>query len=488
MKTLNNTVVGKREERPIKVVQFGGGNFLRAFVDWMLQELNNAGLYHGDVAVIQLRPSGSIKKLAEQDGLYTLVQEGVKNGEWMTTTMVIDILREFVDPYEDYKAYLALAEVPTLAFVFSNTTEAGIVLDESDCITDTPPQTFPGKLLAFLYHRYQKFDGAIDKGLFIVPCELIDDNGDELHRCVKRLAEIHGLEPGFMKWLEEANTFTNTLVDRIVPGYPAGRLDELTEKLGYLDHNLVMGEVFHLWVIEDRNGIGHILDGKQAGLNIIFTKDIKPYKIQKVRILNGIHTLMVPIAYLKGMDTVGDTMKDAQMLQLIKETVELEIIPATEHYLPKETLKAFASEVYERFSNPQIHHELMAISLNSTAKFKTRLLPAALDYVKIHGVFPTRIAFSLAGLLVFYKGLRDEVKINLQDEPRLLDFYADVWSKYEANVLDVRGMVTAFLGLEAHWEQDLNAIVGLKEQVTNSVKAILADGMEVALTNLLAKS
>jgi len=487
MNVLNNSVIGNHLERPIKIVQFGEGNFLRAFVCWMFQELSYAGVYHGDVAVVQPLAAGRIKELAEQDGLYTLVQEGVKDGEFVATTQVIDILRAFVNPYEDYNAYLKLAEIDTLEFVFSNTTEAGIVLDESDSIENTPPKTFPGKLLAFLCHRYQKFNGAMDKGLFIVPCELIDDNGDELYKCVKRLAEINGLDSEFMKWLDEANTFTNTLVDRIVPGYPADRIKALTEKLGYVDNNIVMGEVFHLWVIEDRNGIGKILDGAKAGLNMVFTKDIKPYKIQKVRILNGLHTLMVPVAYLKGIDTVGDAMRDDMMLKFIKNAADLEIIPATSHYLSKETLTAFANEVYDRFSNPQIHHELMAISLNSTAKFKSRLLPTAFDYAKANGTFPPYMAFSLASMLVFFKGSRNGEKINLQDEPQFLDFYSDVWVKYDANELDARGVVSAFLGLESHWESNLNEIPGLTDQVTDAVCAILADNMEIALTNFLAE-
>ena len=481
MKVLNNSVVSNRQMRPLKIVQFGEGNFLRAFVDWMLQQLNDKGIYHGDVAVVQPQREGRNAELAKQDGLYTVILEGIQNGEFVSTTTTVDCLREFVNPYEDYDAFLLLAEVDTLEFVFSNTTEAGIVLDESDRIENTPPKSFPGKLLAFLHHRYQKFGGALDKGLFIVPCELIDDNGDELYRCVRRLAEINGLSADFIKWLDEANTFTNTLVDRIVPGYPAARMTELTEKLGYIDNNIVMGEVFHLWVIEDRNGISKILDGTKAGLNMVFTDDIKPYKIQKVRILNGLHTLMVPVAYLKGIDTVGDVMKDELMLKFIKNATNFSIIPATEHYLAKETLTTFANEIYDRFSNPQVHHELMSISLNSTAKFKSRLLPTALDFVKTSGKFPPCMAFSLASLLVFFKGSRNKEAIKLQDEQQFLDFYTDVWAKYEANQLDVHGVVTAFLGLETHWEMNLNDIPGLTQQMTQTVEAILTDGMEVAL-------
>jgi len=486
MQTLNNNVIGTRNERPIKIVQFGEGNFLRAFVDWMLQELKNAGIYEGDVAVVQPLNFGRIKELKEQDGLYTLVQEGVQNGEFIAENKIIDILREFVNPYEDYQAYLKLAELDTLEFVFSNTTESGIVLDVSDSIENTPPTSFPGKLLAFLYHRYQKFNGSMDKGIYIVPCELIDDNGDELYRCVKALAEIHNLDENFMHWLDKANTFTNTLVDRIVPGYPAGRIDELTEKFGYVDNNVVMGEIFHLWVIEDRNGISKILNGAKIGLNMIFTNDIKPYKIQKVRILNGLHTLMVPVAYLNGIDTVGATMKDKLLLKFIKNTTDLEMIPGTEKYLSSHTLTDFASGIYDRFSNPQVHHELMSISLNATAKFKSRLLPTALDYLEKSGEFPKHIAFSLASMLVFFRGIREDGVINIQDEPQFMDFYKDMWSKFDSKELTVRDIVTKFLALE-HWEQDLNEIPGLSDFIVKTVDDILTEGMNITLTNFLSE-
>lgn len=485
MKRLSNELIGNRIERPIKVVQFGDGNFLRGFVDWVLQKLNDAEIYETDVAVVKPRSGEFNEDLLAQDGLYTFIEEGVQDGVFTATTQIIDVLRQFVNPYADYQAYLKLAEVDTLEFVFSNTTESGIVLDVSDRIDNSPPKTFPGKLLAFLYHRYQTFNGASDKGLFIVPCELIDDNGDELYACVKRLAEAHGLEAEFVTWLSEANTFTNTLVDRIVPGYPTEREAELTEGLGYVDKRMVMGEVFHLWVIEDRNGIGKVLDGAKIGLNMIFTEDIKPYKIQKVRILNGLHTLMVPVAYLAGINTVGDAMKDDLILKFIKRATDLEIVPATEGYLSKEALVEFAEGVYDRFSNPQIHHELLSISLNSTAKFKSRLLPTALDYVKARGKFPAHIAFSLASMLVFFKGYRGEEAINLQDEPQFLEFYGSVWSRYHDEKLDIHDVVTEFLGLVTHWEQDLNEIDGLTAQVADAVESILVDGMRAALTKFM---
>ncbi|MTK84818.1 tagaturonate reductase, partial [Turicibacter sanguinis] len=442
MKALNNEILPNRKERPIKIVQFGEGNFLRAFVDWMIQELNDAGVYNGNIAVVQPQPFGRVKELAEQNGLYTVIQEGVQNNEFVSKSQIIDSISEFIDPYMNFEAYLQLAEVETLELMISNTTEAGIVLDESDSIEATPPKTFPGKVLAFLLHRYRHFNGDLTKGLYIVPCELIDNNGDELHRCVKRLAEVHHLEEGFMTWLDEANTFTNTLVDRIVPGYPAKRIEEFTNQFGYLDKNMVLGEVFHLWVIEDRNGISSVLKGAEANLNILFVKDIKPYKIRKVRILNGLHTLMVPVSYLYGIDTVGETINDDLMLTFLNHTVEDEMIPATERYLTADELRQFAKEVYDRFNNPRVRHELMSIALNSTSKFKSRLLPTALDYVERFGKFPTHIEFSLASLLVFFRGKRGTEVIALQDEADFLEFYRNVWNRYEAGTATVRDVVT----------------------------------------------
>ena len=481
MKALNNEILPNRKERPIKIVQFGEGNFLRAFVDWMIQELNDAGVYNGNIAVVQPQPFGRVKELAEQNGLYTVIQEGVQNNEFVSKSQIIDSISEFIDPYMNFEAYLQLAEVETLELMISNTTEAGIVLDESDSIEATPPKTFPGKVLAFLLHRYRHFNGDLTKGLYIVPCELIDNHGDELHRCVKRLAEVHHLEEGFMTWLDEANTFTNTLVDRIVPGYPAKRIEEFTNQFGYLDKNMVLGEVFHLWVIEDRNGISSVLKGAEANLNILFVKDIKPYKIRKVRILNGLHTLMVPVSYLYGIDTVGETMNDDLMLTFLNHTVEDEMIPATERYLTADELRQFAKEVYDRFNNPRVRHELMSIALNSTSKFKSRLLPTALDYVERFGKFPTHIEFSLASLLVFFRGKRGTEVIALQDEADFLEFYRNVWNRYEAGTATVRDVVTEFLGMEDHWEMNLNEIPNLTDELTAIVEDILSDGMETAL-------
>ena len=481
--SLTNQMIN-RQERPIKFLQFGTGNFLKAFVDWMLQEMNDQGVINGNVAVVQPTPRGRTASLQEQDGLFTVILEGLKDGKFQATHQIIDVLQQFNNPFMDFDGYLELAKNSELEFVFSNTTEAGIVLDEADDLNARPAATFPGKVLQFLKHRYDVFGGDMSKGLYFIPCELIDNNGDELYRCVRRLAEINQLGDDFLNWLDHANTFTNTLVDRIVPGYPKNRVDEFTEKFGYVDQNMVLGEVFHLFVIEDRNGISEKLAGHTCGLNMIFTKDIKPYKIQKVRILNGLHTLMVPTAYLKGIDTVRETMNDEAMYKFINDTVEQEMIPATEQYLSPEALKQFAGEVYDRFNNPQVRHELMSIALNATSKFKSRLLPTALDYVKAKGEFPKRTAFSLASNLVFFRGKRGDETIPVQDDQKFLDFYQDVWTKHEAGQMSASDVVSAYLGYVDHWEMNLNEIPNLHETVTKQVEAILNEGMEAALKAL----
>ncbi|MCL1949092.1 MAG: glucuronate isomerase [Turicibacter sp.] len=473
-----------RTSRPIKFLQFGAGNFLRAFVDGMLQEMNGQGIIDGNVAVVQPTPHGRNAEIQKQDGLYTLILEGIQNGEYHASTQVIDVLEQFNNPFTDFEGYLKLAENPDLEFVFSNTTEAGIVLVEDDDITATPAATFPAKVLQFLKHRFDVFGGAMDKGLYFIPCELIDNNGDELHRCVRRLAEINHLGGEFLDWLDTANTFTNTLVDRIVPGYPKEREVGLSQQLGYQDNSMVMGEVFHLWVIEDRNGISEKLPGHKIGLNMVFAKDVKPYKIQKVRILNGLHTLMVPVSYLKGLDTVRESMNDEALFQFINQAVEQELIPATEHYIPKDELKEFAGKVYDRFNNPQVHHELMSIALNATSKFKARLLPTALDYVKAKGEFPKRTSFALASNLVFFRGIREDGEYMLKDEERFLDFYKGLWSRYDKGEATVADIVVAYLGYASHWEQDLNLIPKLKETMTGQVQLILENGMEEALKAL----
>ena len=305
MEQLNKKIHSK-PKRKIKIMQFGEGNFLRAFVEWILQDLNDKGAISADVVVVQPMPLGRVKDIAAQDGLYTLRLEGIDKGERVKKSEIIDVIGDCVNPFTDYEKFLRYGESEDLQIIISNTTEAGIALDTTDTDFTVCPKSFPGKLLALLKRRYEKFGGAADKGLAIVPCELIDNNGDELYRVLTELAKVNNMDEKFIEWMQTANHFTSTLVDRIVPGYPKAEIPAIQEETGYIDNNVVKGEIFHLWVLKKEPFVQKVLPADSTGLNVIFADDIKPYKQRKVKILNGSHTALVPVAYLCGIDTVAN--------------------------------------------------------------------------------------------------------------------------------------------------------------------------------------
>lgn len=479
MKELNRSNY-KTKERPIKILQFGGGNFLRAFVDWILQDLNDREVICSDVAVVQLRPAGKEKELARQDGLYTVCLEGIDQGKTVRSCQIIDVLRDFINPFEEYENYLSYARSESLEIIVSNTTEAGIVLDASDTDFSVCPKSFPGKLLAFLKARYDYFCGDLTKGLAIIPCELIEHNGDELKRILLELAKIHRMDESFIRWLAAANHFTNTLVDRIVPGYPRDTAHKICEETGFLDNNIVKGEIFHLWVLQKEPFIQKKLPANQPGLNVIFTDDITSYKERKVRILNGSHTGMVPVAYLCGIDTVRDSVSDPEIGRFIRELIEQEMKPTIA--LPKEEVDAFASSVIERFQNPFLRHELMSIALNSIAKFKARLMPVYNDYRKKFDRLPEHILFSLASLIVFYRGKRGEEEIALKDDPENIKFFQELWNSSK----DCNEIAKCALSNSDLWGQNLadNDTVNL---VAGYIKSIVENGERAALHKLFVE-
>ena len=376
--------------RPERVIQFGEGGFLRGFVDWMIHKVNAKSDFNGSVVVVQPIEMGMCDMLSAQDCLYTHVIRGVEGVE----KDLIDVISRCVKPYEDFDAYLKLAENPDFRFVVSNTTESGIVFSDEDKITDAPPKTFPAKVTLLMKRRYELGLG----GFIVLPCELIDRNGDNLKACVLKYADLWQLGDGFKKWVEEDNVFTNTLVDRINTGYPKG--EDLG--LGYEDNMVNTSEFFHLWVIETEHDLEKELPFSSADLNVIVTRDkLEMYRTRKVRILNGAHTSLVPYALLEGFDTVKSCIDDEGMREHVRKCVFDEIIPTLD--LPKEELESYAASVIERFSNPYIKHYLSSIALNSVSKFKVRVLPSILEYIKRYGKTPTTLVFSLAKLIEFYK-------------------------------------------------------------------------------------
>lgn len=477
MKDLNRTNYEKKSERPIKIMQFGEGNFLRAFVDWIVQGMNDAGAINSDVVVIQPMPSGRVAELEKQDGLYTVCLEGIDKGEKVQSRDIINVLRDFVDPFKQYDKFLDYAKSEDLEVVVSNTTEAGITLDKNDTDFTKCPTSFPGKLLAFLEARYNHFNGAADKGLAIVPCELIDYNGRELKRILVELANIKGMDAKFIDWMTTACHYTSTLVDRIVPGYPRDNAAEICEAVGFQDNNIVKGEIFHLWVLEKEPFVQEKFPADKAGLNVIYADDITPYKQRKVKILNGTHTAIVPVAYLAGIDTVRESVEDEDVGRFAAELINDEIKPTID--LPKNEMDEFANSVVERFKNPFIRHELMSIALNSTTKFKTRLLPTYNDYRAKFGNSPKHILFSLASLIVFYRGKRGDEEIKLADDAKYLDFWKEVWA-----LSDYTEIAKKVLNFTELWEQSLDVDDNLA-LVAGYVKSIVENGERAALKAFL---
>ncbi|MBR2718137.1 MAG: tagaturonate reductase [Clostridia bacterium] len=471
--------------RPVKVLQFGEGNFLRAFVDYFIDIANEKTDFNGSVVLVKPISMGSLfPAFKEQDYRYTVLLRGLVDGQAVEQSRVITSVSDAVDAYADYDAYAAYARCETLRFIVSNTTEAGIVLDESDSLSLCPPNSYPGKLTKFLYERAEHFNYAGDKGVIILPVELIDDNGIMLKKCVKALCKLWNLGEKFERWLDEACVFTSTLVDRIVTGYPRGEDQTIWQQLGYEDRILVTAEPFGLWVIESEKDISSELPLPQCGLPVIFTDNQKPYKQRKVRILNGAHTSFVPMAFQCGHDYVLDAMNDPLILTFMQKTLYDEVIPTLT--LPKDDLFAFAEAVTGRFMNPYIKHALLSICLNSVSKWRARCMPSLLVYVEKEGQLPEHLTFSLAALMSLYHGgklvegklecLRTGETYTLQDDAAVLEFFA------EKSALPVEELVTAFLGNEAFFGAELIKVPGIVESVAASLKDILDRGMKTVLT------
>lgn len=376
------------------VMQFGEGGFLRGFVDYFFHKLQEKGLYDGKIVVVQPIERGMCQMLADQNCEYNLFLRGIQDGQVVNEHTHVTSISRALNPYTQYEEYIALAENPDLRVIVSNTTEAGIEYLGTENLGDMPPKSYPAKLTQFLYKRFQ----AGLKGFILLPCELIDNNGDNLKECVLKYADLWELGVDFRNWIENENDFCNTLVDRIVTGYPRDEAEELCRQIGYTDNLIDTAEIFHLWVIEGHHE--EELPFNKAGYNIVWTDDAKPYKKRKVRILNGGHTSMVLGAYLYGLETVGECLNDDKVSAFLKKCLFDEIVPTLGN---TDTDKQFASAVLERFANPFIKHQLLSIALNSVSKFQVRVLPTILEYKEKFGEYPKALTFSMAALISFYR-------------------------------------------------------------------------------------
>jgi tagaturonate reductase len=475
LQNLNKTTAGisPSASLPVKVIQFGEGNFLRAFADWIIDIMNEKKLFNGKIAIVQPLPVGMIDVLEEQQGLYHVVLNGIENGVTKKETRLITSVETVVNPFKDFTAYLALAENPHLEFILSNTTESGIVFNPDDTRWDQPGASFPAKLTSLLYHRFRNFQGLPDKGVTLLPCELIDKNGEILKQTILQYIEHWKLEPAFRQRINEACTFCNTLVDRIVPGFPKDNIDALCEEIGYRDKLVVMAELFHLWVIEAPAAVRNKFPADKANLHVKFVDDLSPYRTRKVRILNGAHTAMVPFAYLKGMRTVQQAIEDPETFAFVHKVVFEEIIPTLD--LEESELISFANSVLERFRNPFIRHELSSIALNSISKFRVRVLPSLLQYYHRKGKLPQGLTESLANLIAFYKGDWREEKLPVNDAADITTFFAAQWATN-----DPAKVTKAILSHSDFWGQDLTEIPGLEKQVSILLSELITSGVAVS--------
>ncbi|ONI44705.1 altronate oxidoreductase [Candidatus Epulonipiscioides gigas] len=466
-----------------RILQFGEGNFLRAFVDYFVDVMNEKADFNTKVVIAQPISHGLCNMINEQDGLYTLYLRGNEKGQKINEKRVISSVSRCINPYDEYNKFLELAKGEDIRIIVSNTTEAGIVFEPSCKFDDAPPSSFPAKLTRFMYERFKDNN----KGFIILSCELIDDNGKELLKCVIDYAKLWKLEDKFIEWIKNENIFCSTLVDRIVTGYPKLEADELCKELGYKDNLIVTAETFGFWVIEGPSSLENELPFKEAGLPVIITDNHKPYKERKVRILNGAHTSMVLGAYLAGFDIVRDCMNDKIVTDFMNKAIFEEIIPTLS--LPKDELLEFANSVKDRFNNPYIDHKLLDISLNSTSKLKARILPTLKDYIVKFNKLPECLVASFAFYIAFYKGeiLKENALIakRKNEEYKIMDDLNVIRFFFDNKTLSTGELVREACKNVNFFGENLTEITGFYDMVLKDINIILSDGAYSLLEKLV---
>jgi tagaturonate reductase len=465
MKQLDRKTAVINLERPVKVVQFGTGNFLRGFADWMVDILNEKTDFDGSVHLVQTKGQSIPESFVAQDYLYHVWLRGFSDGQNVDRPRLISCVTGISNPELDYAGFLDLAAYPELKYVISNATEAGVYFDRNDADFARCPKSFPGKLTAFLYSRFLHVAGDSQKGLVILPCELIANNGKTIHDIVLSYTDLWQLTPKFLAWLDVSCVFCNTLVDRIVPGFPKEEVVELESKTGFQDEWAVVAEPYHFWAIQGPEFLKDVFQTEKTGIGVHIVDDLAGFQSRKVRILNGAHTAMVPLAYLSGFRTVRETVEDTEMGKIIQEIVFDEIIPSMD--FPEAELKKYAAAVFDRFRNPFIRHELISISLNSVSKFRVRVLPSILSYQGKTGSLPPNLLRSFAALLFFYSGKTSQEPIPLKDDTEVLRFFTEIWQSE-----DMEMVVEKVLSREDFWGQDLRQVPGLRERLVKELELL----------------
>lgn len=439
-----------------RVIQFGEGGFLRGFVDYFLHKMNEKGVWDGKVVIVQPIEKGMCDMLMSAGCEYNLYLRGIENSQVVNERTHIDVISRCVNPYTENEEYLKLAENPDFRFIISNTTEAGIEYLGTEKLTDKPAKSYPAKLTQLLYRR---FELGLD-GFIIIPCELIDNNAVYLKEYVLKYAKLWELPDSFTEWINTKCDFCNSLVDRIVTGYPKDEAEKLFEEIGYEDNLLDTAEIFHLWVIEGNHE--DELPLNKAGFNVVWTDNVAPYKKRKVRILNGGHTSMVLGAYLYGLTNVLECLQDDTVSAFLKKCLFDEIVPTLGN---TKTDIDFANAVVERFSNPFIKHMLLSIALNSVSKFKVRVLPTILEYKEKFNAYPPALTFSMAALIAFYR--LDKAN----DSEEIVKFMKDA-------------SVEEILKREDYWDADITDMIPL---VSDYYDLINEKGMKEAYNKVLSE-
>lgn len=480
---LNRQTAADAKSYPTRILQFGEGNFLRAFTDWIVNVMNKEIDFNSGIDVVQPLSFGMVDALKAQDNLYHVLLKGIKDGQPVQEYVLVDAINKAINPYSEYAEYEKTILNPDLRFVISNTTEAGISWDGSDKLDMQPQNSFPGKVASLLYKRYKNFNGDSSKGLIFFTCELIDRNGDMLKQFVIEHAKNWELEAEFITWINEACYFANTLVDRIVPGFPKEDIKEIQAELGFEDNLVVVGEYFHFWVIEAPEWVKNEFPAEKAGLQVKFVDDMTAYREQKVQVLNGCHTGSFAVAHLSGIETVKEAYDHETVGSFMRNLVYEEVVPALNG--DPEELKLFSDKILERFANPYIRHLWQSIALNANSKWETRNLPTLLSYHSKFNKYPQKTLFSLAALIAYFRGEVDGKAYSIQDDQWLLDFYKEAWGKYDGTKDSLKNLVESFLKLEKLWKKDMSQMPNLVDEVTERLSEILEKGMLNALKSVL---
>ncbi len=479
MERLNRKTAPQAKQYIEKVIQFGEGNFLRAFIDWIIWKTNQKTDFNASVVIVQPIDKGMVDCLNEQDGLYHLNLQGLEEGKPVDSIDLIDVVSRGINPYRDFDDFLRLAEQPEMRFIISNTTEAGIAFDPECRFEDRPASSYPGKLTRLLYHRYEYFKGDPGKGFIIFPCELIFLNGKRLKECIRKYIKLWNLGEDFSNWFENACGVYCTLVDRIVPGYPKDTAEQITERTGFEDRLLDKAEIFHLWVIEAPEEIAKEFPADKAGLHVLFVPSEAPYHERKVTLLNGPHTVLSPVGYLSGLNTVKESCEDPVVGKFVHKVMYDELMQTLN--LPEEDCVKFAGDVMDRFRNPFVKHFVTSIMLNSFPKYKTRDLPGLKTFLERKGSLPEGLVFGLAAICTYYKGgKRGEDEIVPDDDPKIIGTLKSLWETG-----DCAKVAQGVLADEYIWGEDLNLIPGLASLLTKDLESIRNMGMRMAVETLV---